>query len=441
MRSKSKEIYLMAKIVNVHGREVLDSRGNPTVEVEVLLEDGTKARAIVPSGASTGESEALELRDGDKKRYGGKGVLKAVENVNTKLAPVVIGLDALDQVSVDEAMLKLDGTPFKKNLGANAILGVSLAVARAAAESLHMPLYRYIGGTNAKVLPTPCMNVINGGAHAQSTVDFQEFFIIPAGFDSFHEALRAGTETFHALQKVVKSHGYETGVGDEGGFAPSCKEGNMEPLALIAEAVKAAGYKLGEQIFLGMDVASSEFYEGNGVYNLKKSGEGVKTTDEMISYLEKMVAEYPIITIEDGLAESDWEGWAKLTKALGNKIQLVGDDLFVTNKDFVKKGITSNVANSVLIKVNQIGTLTETLDTIRLAQTNGYTCMVSHRSGETEDVTIADLAVAVNAGQIKTGSASRTDRMAKYNQLLRIEEELGDNAQYLGLKAFKNREF
>ncbi len=431
----------MAKIVNVHGREVLDSRGNPTVEVEVLLEDGTKARAIVPSGASTGESEALELRDGDKSRFGGKGVLKAVENVNTKLGPVVIGLDALDQVGVDQAMLKLDGTPFKKNLGANAILGISLAVARAAAESLHMPLYRYIGGTNAKVLPTPCMNVINGGAHAQSTVDFQEFFIIPAGFTSFHEALRAGTETFHALQKVVKAHGYETGVGDEGGFAPSCKNGNMEPLALIAEAVEAAGYKLGEQIFLGMDVASSEFYEGNGVYNLKKSGEGVKTTDEMIAYLEEMVAKYPIITIEDGLAESDWEGWAKLTKALGKKIQLVGDDLFVTNKDFVRRGITSDVANSVLIKVNQIGTLTETLDTIRLAQTNAYTCMVSHRSGETEDVTIADLAVAINAGQIKTGSASRNDRMAKYHQILRIEEELGDNAQYLGLKAFKNREF
>jgi enolase len=431
----------MAKIVNVHGREVLDSRGNPTVEVEVTLEDGTKARAIVPSGASTGESEALELRDGDKSRFGGKGVLKAVANVNGPLAKAVIGLDAFNQVVVDETMLKLDGTPFKKNLGANAILGVSLAVAHAAADSLHMPLYRYIGGTNAKVIPTPCMNVINGGAHAQSTVDFQEFFIIPAGFDTFHEALRAGTETFHALQKVVKAHGYETGVGDEGGFAPSCKNGNTEPLALIAEAVEKAGYKLGEQIFLGMDVASSEFYLGNGVYELTKSGEGKKTTDDMIAYLEKMVAEYPIITIEDGLAESDWEGWAKLTKALGNKIQLVGDDLFVTNKDFVKKGIISGVANSVLIKVNQIGTLTETLDTIRLAQTNGYTCMVSHRSGETEDVTIADLAVAVNAGQIKTGSASRTDRMAKYNQLLRIEEELGDQAQYLGLKAFKNREF
>ena len=432
----------MAKIVKVHGREVLDSRGNPTVEVEVELDDGTRARAIVPSGASTGESEALELRDGDKSRYGGKGVLKAVNNVNEKIAPAVIGLEATDQVLVDQTMLKLDGTPFKKNLGANAILGVSLAVARAASESLHMPLYRYIGGTNGKIIPTPCMNVINGGAHAQSTVDFQEFFIIPAGFDTFHEALRAGTEIFHTLQKVVKEKGYSTGVGDEGGFAPSCKHGNKEPLALIAEAVEKAGYKLGEQIFLGMDVASSEFYEGNGVYNLVKSKEGRKTTDQMIKYLERLVNEYPsIITIEDGLAESDWEGWAKLTAKLGNKIQLVGDDLFVTNPEFVKKGITSHVANSVLIKVNQIGTLTETLDAMRLAISNGYTCMVSHRSGETEDSTIADLAVAMNAGQIKTGSASRTDRMAKYNQLLRIEEELGENAEYLGLKAFANRKF
>ena len=430
----------MAKITKVHGREVLDSRGNPTVEVEVWLDDGTKARAIVPSGASTGESEALELRDGDKSRYLGKGVLKAVENVNTKLAPVVVGLEATDQVLVDQAMLKADGTPFKKNLGANAILGVSLAVARAAAESLKMPLYRYIGGTNGKVIPTPCMNVINGGAHAESTVDFQEFFIIPAGFKSFREALRAGTECFHSLKKVVKERGYETGVGDEGGFAPSCKKGNEEPLELIAEAVKRAGYKLGEEIFLGMDVASSEFYEGHGMYNLVKSGEGKKTTDEMIAFLEKLVADYPaIITIEDGLAESDWEGWKKITARLGKKIQLVGDDLFVTNPAFIEKGIKNDTANSVLIKVNQIGTLTETLDAIRLAQTNGYTCMVSHRSGETEDTTIADLAVAVNAGQIKTGSASRTDRMAKYNQLLRIEEELGDEARFLGVKAFKNR--
>ena len=432
----------MAKIVKVHGREVLDSRGNPTVEVEVTLDDGVRARAIVPSGASTGESEALELRDGDKSRYLGKGVLKAVENVNTKIAPAVEGLEATDQVLVDRTMLQLDGTPFKKNLGANAILGVSLAVARAAAESLHQPLYRYIGGTNGKVIPTPCMNVINGGAHAQSTVDFQEFFIIPAGFPTFREALRAGTEVFHALKKVVKEKGYETGVGDEGGFAPSCREGNEEPLALIAEAVKNAGYKLGEQIFLGMDVASSEFYEGNGQYNLVKSGEGKKSTEEMIQFLEKLVKDYPaIVTIEDGLAESDWEGWAELTRRLGGKIQLVGDDLFVTNPEFVRKGIINHVANSVLIKVNQIGTLTETLDAIRLAQSNGYTCMVSHRSGETEDATIADLAVAVNAGQIKTGSASRTDRMAKYNQLLRIEEELGESAEFIGVKAFANRKF
>ena len=430
----------MPKIVKVHGREVLDSRGNPTVEVDVLLDDGTKARAIVPSGASTGESEALELRDGDKSRYLGKGVLKAVENVNTKLAPVVEGMEVTDQVGIDQAMLAADGSPFKKNLGANAILGVSLAVARAAAESLRMPLYRYIGGTNGKTIPTPCMNVINGGAHAESSVDFQEFFIIPAGFKTFREALRAGTECFHALKKVVKERGYETGVGDEGGFAPSCKKGNEEPLELIAEAVAKAGYKLGEQIFLGMDVASSEFYEGNGMYNLVKSGEGKKSTDEMIAFLEKLVEDYPaIITIEDGLAESDWEGWKKLTERLGKKIQLVGDDLFVTNPAFIEKGIKNDTANSVLIKVNQIGTLTETLDAIRLAQTNGYTCMVSHRSGETEDTTIADLAVAVNAGQIKTGSASRTDRMAKYNQLLRIEEELGDEARFLGVKAFKNR--
>ena len=432
----------MAKILKVHGREVLDSRGNPTVEVEVTLDDGSFGRAIVPSGASTGESEALELRDGDKKRYLGKGTSKAVANVNEVLAPAVIGLEATNQVLVDQTMLKLDGTPFKKNLGANAILGVSMATAHAAAASLGMPLYRYIGGTNAKVIPTPCMNVINGGAHAQSTVDFQEFFIIPAGFETYKEALRAGVECFHALKKVVKEKGYETGVGDEGGFAPSCREGNEEPLALIAEAVKNAGYKLGEEIFLGMDVASSEFYEGNGMYNLVKSGEGKKTTEQMIQFLEKLVSDYPsIITIEDGLAESDWEGWAELTRRLGKKVQLVGDDLFVTNPEFVKKGITTDTANSVLIKVNQIGTLTETLDAIRLAQTNGYTCMVSHRSGETEDTTIADLAVAVNAGQIKTGSASRTDRMAKYNQLLRIEEELGEEAVYLGLKAFANRKF
>ena len=431
----------MAKIIYVHGREVLDSRGNPTVEVEVKLDDGTKASAIVPSGASTGESEALELRDGDKSRYLGKGVLKAVKNVNEVIAPAVLGLEATEQNKLDALLLKLDGTPFKKNLGANATLGVSLAVARAAAQSLGMPLYRYIGGANAKVLPVPCMNVINGGAHAESTVDFQEFFIIPAGFDTFREALRAGVEVFHALKKVVKGKGYETGVGDEGGFAPSCKNGNEEPLELIEEAIKNAGYEVGKQIFLGMDVASSEFYDAEtGKYTLSKSGEGSYDSKGFIAYLEKLVKDHPaIITIEDGLAESDWEGWALLTKELGGKIQLVGDDLFVTNPAFLRKGIDNNVANSILIKVNQIGTLTETLDAIRLAHINSYTTMVSHRSGETEDVTIADLAVAVNAGQIKTGSASRTDRMAKYNQLLRIEEELGEEARYLGLKAFKNQ--
>ena len=431
----------MAKIIYVHGREVLDSRGNPTVEVEVKLDDGTKASAIVPSGASTGESEALELRDGDKTRYLGKGVLKAVKNVNEVIAPAVLGLEATQQNKLDAVLLKLDGTPFKKNLGANATLGVSLAVARAAAQSLGLPLYRYIGGVNAKTLPVPCMNVINGGAHAESTVDFQEFFIIPAGFDTFREALRAGVEVFHALKKVVKGKGYETGVGDEGGFAPSCKNGNEEPLELIEEAIKNAGYEVGKQIFLGMDVASSEFYDAETkTYTLSKSGEGSYDSKGFIAYLQKLVKDHPaIITIEDGLAESDWEGWAELTKELGGKIQLVGDDLFVTNPAFLRKGIDNDVANSILIKVNQIGTLTETLDAIRLAHTNSYTTMVSHRSGETEDVTIADLAVAVNAGQIKTGSASRTDRMAKYNQLLRIEEELGDEAQYLGLKAFKNQ--
>ena len=432
----------MLEIIDVYAREVLDSRGNPTVEVEVTLDDGTVGRAIVPSGASTGENEALELRDGDKKRYGGKGVLKAVDNVNNKIAPEIIGMYADDQVGIDNAMLKLDGNPFKKNLGANAILGVSLACARAAAESYGMPLYKYLGGVNAKVLPTPMMNVVNGGAHADSTVDFQEFFIIPAGFETFHEALRAGVETFHALKSVLKEKGYETCVGDEGGFAPSCKHGNTEPLELIMEAITKAGYVPGKQIFLGMDVASSEFYDAEKkVYELKKSGQGTKTAEEMIAWFKEMVAKYPIITIEDGLAENDWEGWKKLTAELGDKIQLVGDDLFVTNIDFLKKGITSGVANSILIKVNQIGTLTETLNTIRMAQTNGYTCMVSHRSGETEDTTIADLSVAVNAGQIKTGSASRTDRMAKYNQLLRIEDELGDEAVFEGLHAFKKYRF
>lgn len=432
----------MYNIQNVYAREVLDSRGNPTVEVEVTLDNGMKERAIVPSGASTGENEALELRDGDKKRYQGKGVLKAVHNVNEIIAPKLVGMDVTKQAAIDQVLLDLDGTPFKSNLGANAMLGVSLACARLAAKAHDLPLYQYLGGPNAKVLPTPMMNVINGGAHADSTVDFQEFFIIPAGFKTFKEALRAGVETFHCLKSVLKEKGYETGVGDEGGFAPSCKHGNTEPLELIMEAIQKAGYVPGKEIFLGMDVAASEFYnKETQKYDLKKSKEGSKTSEEMIAWFEKMVEEYPILTIEDGLGEEDWEGWKLLTAKLGEKIQLVGDDLFVTNRDFLRKGITHHVANSILIKVNQIGTLTETLDTIRMAQTNGYTTMVSHRSGETEDTTIADLSVAVNAGQIKTGSASRTDRMAKYNQLLRIEDELGETAVFEGLKAFKKYRF
>ena len=432
----------MTEIIDIYAREVLDSRGNPTVEVEVTLDCGVTGRAIVPSGASTGEREALELRDGDKKRYLGKGVLKAVNNVNEVIAPEIIGMYADEQVAIDRKLLELDGTEFKKKLGANATLGVSLACARAAAEAYGMPLYQYLGGVNAKVLPVPMMNVINGGAHADSTVDFQEFFIIPAGFKTFHEALRAGVETFHHLKTVLKEKGYVTSVGDEGGFAPSCKGGNTEPLDLIVEAIKRAGYKPGEEIFLGMDVAASEFYDDETkTYKLVKSGQGTKTSEEMVKWFDEMVSKYPIITIEDGLGEKDWEGWKVLTEHLGNKIQLVGDDLFVTNPSILAQGIQKGIANSILIKVNQIGTLTETLDAIRMAHINGYTTMVSHRSGETEDTTIADLAVAVNASQIKTGSASRTDRMAKYNQLLRIEDELGDSAVYEGLKAFKKYRF
>jgi phosphopyruvate hydratase len=432
----------MSEIVDVYARQVLDSRGNPTVEVEVTLDSGAVGRAIVPSGASTGEREALELRDGDPKKFGGKGVLKAVSNVNDIIGPAVIGMLAEDQVGIDNTMIKLDGTPFKKKLGANAMLGVSLAVAHAEADELGMPLYRYLGGINAKILPCPMMNVINGGAHAESTVDFQEFFIIPAGFNTFHEALEAGVEVFHALKKVLKDKGYTTTVGDEGGYAPSCKLGNTEPLDLIMEGIKAAGYVPGKDIFMGMDTASSEFYdEKTGKYNLKRSGQGIKTSDEMIDWYAEMVEKYPIITLEDGLGERDWDGWKKLTERLGGKIQLVGDDLFVTNPAILKEGIEKGIANSVLIKLNQIGTLTETMDCIRLAQINNYTCMVSHRSGESEDTTIADLSVAVNAGQIKTGSASRTDRIAKYNQLLRIEDELGDEAQFIGLKAFKAYQF
>ena len=432
----------MSRIMKVYGREVLDSRGNPTVEVEVTTECGAFGRAMVPSGASTGEREALELRDGDKSRYLGKGTLTAVKNVNDIIAPAVIGLDCTDQALVDKTMIELDGTETKSKLGANAILGVSMACARAAADYYGMPLYRYFGGINAKVLPVPMMNVINGGKHADSTVDLQEFMLMPVGAPNVKEALRMGAETFHNLRKVLKAKGYNTNVGDEGGFAPSCKDGNEEPLKLLVEAIEKAGYKPGEDICLAMDCAASEFYnEEKGVYELSRSGMGTKTTEEMIDMYADWCDKYPIISIEDGLDQNDWDGWKKLTDRLGSKIQLVGDDLFVTNPSILREGIIKGIGNSILIKVNQIGTLTETLDAIRLAQSNGYTCMVSHRSGETEDATIADLAVAVNAGQIKTGSASRTDRMAKYNQLLRIEEELGEDAEFLGVKAFANRKF
>ena len=429
----------MPFIENVHARQIIDSRGNPTVEVEVTTESGAFGRAAVPSGASTGEREALELRDGDKKVYGGKGVLKAVENVNKIIAPKLIGLNVMEQVEIDNLMLKLDGTDTKSNLGANAILGVSLAVAKSAADYLGIPLYRYIGGPNAKTLPIPMMNVINGGKHADSSVDFQEYMIMPVGAKSVKEAIEMGAETFAALKKIIKDRGDVTAVGDEGGFAPNGLKNNEEPLELLVEAIKAAGYVPGKDIYLGMDVASSEFYdEETGLYDLKRSGEGKKTSDEMIELIAGLVDKYPLITVEDGLSENDWEGWKKLTARLGKKVQLVGDDLFVTNKVYVQKGIEMGCANSVLIKLNQIGTLTETLDTCETAMRHGYTCVVSHRSGETEDTTIADLVVALNAGQIKTGSMSRTDRICKYNQLLRIEEELGDTATYPGLKAFYN---
>ena len=439
---------LQDAITRVYAREVIDSRGNPTVEAEVETESGAFGRAIVPSGASTGEREAVELRDGDPKRFGGQGVLKAVSNVNNVIAPKVVGLNVYDQTKIDKTMLDLDGTPFKSNLGANALLSVSLAAARAAADSCGLPLYQYIGGANAKVLPVPMMNVLNGGKHADSAADCQEYMIMPVGAKSVHEAIRMGAETFHALKKALKKYGYNTAVGDEGGYAPSCVPGghgpletlgNEGPLQLMVEAVELAGYKLGEDICFAMDSASSEFYdEEKKVYVLKRSGEGEKTSDEMIDLYEKWVAKYPLISLEDGLAENDWDGWVKLTKRLGDKIQLVGDDLFVTNTTFIKKGIDLGAANAVLIKVNQIGTLTETLDAIEMAKEAGYTAVVSHRSGESEDTTIADIVVGVNAGQIKTGSMSRTDRMAKYNQLLRIEEELGDVAQYRGKKAFYN---
>lgn len=428
----------MSLITNVHAREILDSRGNPTIEVEVETASGFVGRAMVPSGASTGEREALELRDGDPSRYGGKGVLQAVENVNNILIDVVLGMDVTDQAAIDKALIDADGTKDKSKYGANAILGISLAVAHAAADYYGLPLYRYLGGINAKTLPVPMMNVLNGGSHADSSVDFQEFMIMPVGAKSIREAIRMGAETFHALKKVLKSKGQVTAVGDEGGFAPNLVD-NEAPLKCIMEAIEAAGFRAGEDICIAMDVAASEFYNTETkMYDLKKSGQGSKTTDEMIAWYDELVEKYPIISIEDGLGERDWDGWKKLTEHLGKKIQIVGDDLFVTNPAILQEGIDKDIANSILIKVNQIGTLTETFDAMELAKKHGYTAVVSHRSGETEDATIADIAVAFNAGQIKTGSMSRTDRIAKYNQLLRIEEELGDVALFQGKSAFYN---
>ena len=428
----------MSLITNVHAREILDSRGNPTIEVEVETASGFVGRAMVPSGASTGEREALELRDGDPSRYGGKGVLQAVENVNNILIDVVLGMDVTDQAAIDKALIDADGTKDKSKYGANAILGISLAVAHAAADYYGLPLYRYLGGINAKTLPVPMMNVLNGGSHADSSVDFQEFMIMPVGAKSIREAIRMGAETFHALKKVLKSKGQVTAVGDEGGFAPNLED-NEAPLKCIMEAIEAASFRAGEDICIAMDVAASEFYNTETkMYDLKKSGQGSKTTDEMIAWYDELVEKYPIISIEDGLGERDWDGWKKLTEHLGKKIQIVGDDLFVTNPAILQEGIDKDIANSILIKVNQIGTLTETFDAMELAKKHGYTAVVSHRSGETEDATIADIAVAFNAGQIKTGSMSRTDRIAKYNQLLRIEEELGDVALFQGKSAFYN---
>src|ERR1041385_846260 len=415
-------IQAMTTITDVYAREILDSRGNPTVEVDVELESGVIGRAAVPSGASTGEHEAVELRDGDKMRYDGKGVLNAVENVNEKIADELTGFDALDQVGIDRLMIELDGTPNKSKLGANAILGVSMAVAKAAAEALELPLYRYLGGPNAKVLPVPMMNILNGGKHADNNVDLQEFMIVPVDAVNFAEALRMGTEVFHSLKNVLKKKGYNTAVGDEGGFAPSLKS-NEEAIEVILDAIERADLKPGKDVYLALDPASSEFFE-KGKYVFKKSDKSSKTPEQMVKFYEKWVKQYPIISIEDGMAENDWEGWKMMTEALADKVQLVGDDLFVTNTEILSKGIEKGVANSILIKVNQIGTLTETFDCIEMAKRSGYTTFISHRSGETEDTTIADIAVAVNAGQIKTGSASRTDRVAKYNQLLRIEEDL-----------------
>ncbi len=425
----------MSFIEDVVAREVLDSRGNPTVEVEVYLEDGTMGKAIVPSGASTGVHEAVELRDGDKNRYLGKGVLKAVDNVNLVIADEIIGYNVLDQVGLDKILIDLDGTPNKAKLGANAILGVSLAAANAAAEYCGLPLFQYIGGVNGKLLPTPMMNILNGGSHADSNVDFQEFMIMPVGAASFREGLRMGAEIFHALKSVLKEKGLTTAVGDEGGFAPNLPN-NEEALRVIMEAIQRAGYEAGKDVKIAMDPAASEFYDKeSGLYHLK--GEGVKkTSSQMVDFYEDWINRYPIISIEDGLAEDDWEGWKEMTQRLGDRLQIVGDDLFVTNTERLREGIEKGVANSILIKVNQIGTLTETLDAIEMAKKAGYTAVVSHRSGETEDVTIAEIVVGVNAGQIKTGSLSRTDRIAKYNQLLRLEELLGDSGEYAGEKAF-----
>lgn len=424
----------MTIITDVYAREVLDSRGNPTVEVEVYLESGAMGRALVPSGASTGEYEAVELRDGGS-RYMGKGVTKAVEHVNEIIAPEIIGYDALNQIGIDQLLIELDGTKNKSKLGANAILGVSMAVARAAADALGIPLYLYLGGFNAKTLPVPMMNILNGGKHADNNVDIQEFMIMPVGAESFKEALRMGTEIFHSLKAVLKAKGLNTAVGDEGGFAPNLSS-NEEALQTIIEAIEKAGYKPGDDVLLALDVASSELYK-DGKYHL--AGEGVvKTSEEMIEFYKELCAKYPIVSIEDGLDQNDWEGFKKLTEALGDKVQLVGDDLFVTNTEKLSEGIEKGIANSILIKVNQIGTLTETFDAIEMAKRAGYTAVISHRSGETEDTTIADIAVATNAGQIKTGAPSRTDRVAKYNQLLRIEDELGNTAQYAGKKAFYN---
>jgi enolase len=424
----------MSSIYDIKAREILDSRGNPTVEVDVHLTGGAIGRAAVPSGASTGENEAIELRDGDKKRFGGKGVSKAVDNVLKKIKPALEGVDGLDQVTVDQTMLKLDGTETKSKLGANAILAVSLANAKAAAEAVGLPLFRYLGGTNAKVLPVPMANVINGGAHSDAPIDFQEFMIMPLGLPTFSEGLRAITETFHALKGVLKQKGLSTAVGDEGGFAPNLDSAEAA-LDAILLAIKNAGYKAGKQIYIALDPAASEFYSGNSSYTFKKSTGEKVTGDEMVALWARLAAKYPIVSIEDGCGESDWATWKKLTDKLGDKVQLVGDDLFVTNVKFLRKGIETGTANSILVKVNQIGSLTETLDAVQLAQHNNYTAVLSHRSGETEDATIADIAVATNCGQIKTGSLSRSDRLAKYNQLLRIEQLLGKNAVYAGTSA------